>query len=107
MDELEQLRQKRLQELQGQGNIQDQQDQESQLTQQVAALEQIVKKKLDKYALERYSNIKLADPQKAVQLLLVLAQVIQSTNVAEITDEQFKDFLMRIPQKREMKIIRK
>ena len=106
MDELEQLRRKRLQELQAQS--QQGFDQEAQIAQQVAALEGAVKQKLSKEALQRYSNIKAVDPQKAVQLLLVLGQVIQSTNVQEITDDQLKEFLFRTtPKKRDIKINRK
>ena len=115
MDELEQLRRKRFQEL---NEIRAQQDvqsrdgsgigQESQAAHQMAALEAIVKKKLSKKALERYGNIKAADPHKAMQLLLIFGQVLQSTDISEVSDEQFRELLEHItPKKRDIRINKK
>ncbi|MBW3003537.1 hypothetical protein KY328_03170 [Candidatus Woesearchaeota archaeon] len=102
MNELEELRQRRLQELQKQ-----QQDIEE-FNQQVNTLETAVKQHLTKEALSRYGNLKSAHPEKAVQLLTILAQIIQTGKLQVIGDEQLKDILQRMePPKKEFKITRK
>ncbi len=71
-------------------------------------LEGMVKQKLTKQALERYGNIKTGHPDKAVQLLLILGQAIQTQEIGTIDDEQLKQILMRMdPPKKDTKIIRK
>ena len=106
MDELETLRQKKLDQLQLQQ--QEQFNQELQLAQQIGALENLVKPKLTKDALQRYSNVKSAHPEKAVQLLVILAQIVQSGKLPKITDEQLKSILLKItPKQKEFKITRK
>ena len=106
MDELEALRQKKLQELQAQQ--QQQANEQVQLAQQVESLENLVKPKLTKEALQRYGNLKSAHPEKAVQLLVIIAQAIQQSNIAQITDAQLKELLMKItPKQKEFKITRK
>lgn len=106
MDELEELKRKRLQEI-----IQKQQEQNeehAQFEQQLDALEDIIKQKLTKKAMERYFNLKVAHPEKAVQLLVLVANAIQGSKIKEITDEQLKDLLKRMEQgKKEFKVMRK
>ena len=105
MDELEALEKKKLAELQQQS--QEDMQNEAQLASQIEALENLAKTKLTKKALERYGNLKAAHPEKAIQLLAVLGQAIQSSNIKQITDEQLKDLLKRItPKKKEFKIKR-
>jgi len=101
MDELEKLRQQKIQEIQNQYSDQHSQQQEAE--QQIQALEHIVKSKLTKKAVERYGNLKTAHPQKAIQLLLVLARSGQS----EINDDQLKSILKKMGSKRDIKITRK
>ncbi len=102
MDELEQLRQKRLAELQQSKQTETQKQAEMQ--QQIQQLEQIVKQKLTKEALSRYGNIRIAHPDIALQLIAVLAQL----NKNKINDDELKEILMKvIPKKREIKIKRK
>ncbi|MFC1723439.1 DNA-binding protein [Nanoarchaeota archaeon] len=101
MDELEEIRKRKLEQFQSQAA------EEQQVMEQVAQLETAVKQKLDKKALERYGNVKTAHPQKAIQVLAVCAQLIQSGHNM-ITDEELKQILIRMePPKRETKIIRK
>lgn len=77
-----------------------------QLQKQVESLEALVKKHLDKNALMRYGNLKSAHPEKAMQALVVLAQLIQNKQITRVlTDEEFKALLMQMTEeKRETKI---
>ncbi|MBW2971014.1 hypothetical protein KY320_02535 [Candidatus Woesearchaeota archaeon] len=105
-DDLDQIRTKRLRELQ---NSYDQQaQQEAEVARQVEALEQLVRQVLTKDALLRYGNIKAADPDKAMQLLVILGRIMQTQKVQVITDAQLKQLLKQItPKKRDFKITRK
>ncbi len=110
MDELEALKRKKLEELQQeQANaLTQQRDQENQLEQQIEQLEMVVKETFTKDALSRYGNIKAAHPEKAVQLLVVLAQLIQQGKIQQINDAQLKEILKKLtPEKKDFKIIRK
>ena len=76
------------------------------IKQQITELELAVKQKLTKEALQRYGNIKAAYPDKAVQLLVRLAQNLDKFNT--INDSQLKEILKQMtPKKREFKIRRK
>jgi len=107
MDELEELKKKRLMELQKQQEetVQEQQQLQGQLEQ----LELIVKQHLTKDALQRYGNLKAAHQDKAVQLLVVLGQAIQQGQIKEkISDEKLKEILKQLqPEKKEFKITRR
>lgn len=109
-DELEELKKIRLAQLQRQ--LQEQYEQqlreEATFQEQIEALEQMVKSRLTKEALLRYGNIKTAHPQKAIQLLIILGQLLQSGRATVIDDEQLKDILLKLtPPKSEFKIKRK
>ena len=107
MDELEEIKKKRLMELQ---NQQDEQLQEQQqLQSQIEQLEVMVKQFLSKEALQRYGNLKAAHADKAVQLLVILGQAIQQGQIKEnISDEKLKALLKQLqPEKKDFKIIRK
>ncbi|MFC1769158.1 DNA-binding protein [Nanoarchaeota archaeon] len=101
MDELERIREEKLRE------AQKQQQEISELQKQIDQIEAIVKRVMTKEAIQRYSNLKTAHPEKAVQLLTVLGQAIQQGKIESITDEMLKDILRKmIPEKRETKIRR-
>ena len=105
MDELESLRKKKFEELKK--HYQEQSEQNAQAEQQIQQLELIVKQVLTREALERYSNLKTAFPEKAVQILVILAQAIQSRNLEKVDDDTLKELLKKIePKKREIKIRR-
>jgi programmed cell death protein 5 len=109
MEELEEIRKRKLAELRRQQleRMQQQASEEEQLQQQVQQLEMIVKQALTKEALERYGNLKTAFPDKAVQLLVVLAQAIQSGQISKIDDNILKEILKKLsPQKEAFKIKR-
>lgn len=78
------------------------------LQEQITQLESTIKQYLTKEAITRYSNLKTAHQEKAVQLLFLLSQLIQQSQVKEkITDQQLKALLMRLqPQKKDFKIKR-
>lgn len=105
MDELESLRQKRLQQLQAHQNREQEEIQQAQ--QQLNQLELIVKQNLTKEALQRYGNIKAAHPEKAVQLLIILGQLIQQGKITTIDDKTLKNMLTRLHQpQKEFKLTR-
>ena len=108
MDELEKIRQKKLEQLKKlqQENLQ-QSNEEAQAKQQLEQLEMIVKQKLTKEALQRYGNLKAAHPEKAVQVLIVLAQAIQQSQIEKVDDDTLKQLLIKLtPQKKDFKIKR-
>ncbi|MBW2975284.1 hypothetical protein KY366_06200 [Candidatus Woesearchaeota archaeon] len=107
MDELEEIRKRRLIELQKQQEEEMQEQQ--QLQAQVEQLEIMLRQFLSKEALQRYGNLKAAHREKALQLLVILGQAIQQGNIKEkITDEQLRDILKRMsPKKRDITITRK
>ena len=109
MSELEEIRKRKMEELQHKymQDAANQAQQEAQVQDQIGQIEAVVRQRLTKEALQRYSNIKAADPDKATQLLLLLAQFLQSGKMGMITDDILKQILIRTSQKkREMKIKR-
>ena len=109
MDELEEIKKRKLHELRKKQleEMQQQAQEQEQLQQQIQQLEIMVRQALTKEALERYSNLKTAFPDRAVQLLVILAQAIQSGQITKIDDNTLKELLKRLtPEKREFKIKR-
>ena len=110
MDELEEIKKRRLMELQRQqqDNLKEQIGEQQQLQAQVEQLEAVVRQFLSREALQRYGNLKSAHQEKAIQLLALLGQAIQQGQIKEkITDEQLKNLLKRLePEKKEFKIRR-
>ena len=116
--ELEELKRRRLEQLshayreQMQGQNQQRQHEEAEAARQIEALEEIVKARLSKEALQRYGTLKLAHPETAVQLAVAVAQAIESGRLSGVlSDEQLVAALRqlsRLSQKnRETSIIRK
>jgi len=110
MDDLEEIKKRKLAELQEQqqDQLQQQAQEQQQLQSQIEQLEAVVKQFLTKEALQRFGNLKAAHQEKAVQLLVILGQAIQQGQIKEkITDEKLKDLLKQLqPQKKEFKIKR-
>ena len=107
--ELEEVRKRKLHELRRKQleDMQQQASEQGQLQQQIQQLEIMVKQALTKEALERYSNLKTAFPERAVQLLVILAQAIQSGQIAKIDDDTLREILKKLtPEKKEFKIKR-
>jgi len=101
MDELEDIKQRRLQAMQQQA------EEHAQLEQQIDQLETMVKSKFTKEALQRFGNVKTAHPEKAVQVLLVLGQALQNKHVEVIDDTILKQLLSNLNEKKDIKIMRK
>ena len=75
---------------------------------EIAQAETLVKMKMTKEAVERYSTLKSAHPQKAIHLLAILAQLIQENKIGVIDDVQLKALLTNLSApKREFKITRR
>jgi DNA-binding TFAR19-related protein (PDSD5 family) len=71
------------------------------------ALENAVKSVMTKEAVERFGNVKAVNPEKAVQVLMVLSQLMNAGRIKEVTDSVLKDVLVQLePAKREFKIKR-
>ncbi len=79
------------------------------LQQQIAQLEAMVKPYLSKEALQRYGTLKTAYPEKAIQAIVVISQLIQSGQMNGVLDDQ--DFVGLLKQmdgeKKEFRITRK
>ena len=111
MFDLEELKRKRLEELQN--SLIQQQNQELQeqinLQRQIEVLENIAKQYLNKEAISRYGNLKSAHPELAVQVAVLIAQAAQSGQIkGKLNDKEFKEILMRIQKpKQEFKVKRK
>ncbi|MBM3199849.1 hypothetical protein FJZ53_02840 [Candidatus Woesearchaeota archaeon] len=110
-DELEAIRQRRLEELQQQMSFQQSEalKQQAQLQKQIAVLETVAKQAMSKEAVIRYGNLKAAHPEKALQLIAIIAQAIQQGQLNEqITDEKLKNLLIQLePPKKEFKMTKK
>lgn len=107
MDELEELKRKKLMELQQkQQEALQEQSQQQQIQAQLAQMEAVVKQFLDKDAVERYGNLKIAHNEKALQILAIMAQMIEAGQIRQkLTDSQFKEILKKLePKKRDFKI---
>ena len=118
MSDLDEIRQKRMAELQAQQAAmqnQAQQQAEAQVQQQEAQAQfeaqkkQILSQILTSEARERLSNLKLTKPELVSQIEMQLIQSAQSGSLrGKVTDDQLKVLLSQIAgQKREIKITRK
>ena len=109
-EELEELRKKKLQELQQQAALQESmEEQEEQQKQFEAQKKAILRKILTNEARERLGRIKVARPEIVESIenqLIMLAQSGQLKN--KINDEQLRMLLSKIvPKKRDFKIKRR
>ena len=103
MDELEQLRQRRMAQLQQEQNVAI--NEEAMLQQQIEQIESVVKQKMSKDALQRYGNIKSAHPEKALTLLAILGKGLESGQIKTVDDKLLKLILLKIQEeKKQFKI---
>lgn len=103
MESLEEIRKRKLEELQAkaQQNVQE----DMQLQQELQQLEAAVKGRMTKEALLRFGSIKTADPERAVQVLVIMGQLLQQGRVTQIDDNLFKQVLLQVtPKKRDFHI---
>ena len=98
MNDLEELKRKRLKELQG---SQEQDfEQEQQFIEQLTQLENTIKPYMSKEAVERFGTVRIAYPQKAVQSLVMIAQLIERDMNLRITDNMYKNILRKLTPKK-------
>jgi programmed cell death protein 5 len=103
MDELEQLRLRRMAQLQQQQNAAI--NEENMLQQQIEQIESVVKQKMSKEALQRYGNIKSAHPEKALTLLAIIGKGIENGQIKSVEDKLLKLILLKMQDgKKEIKI---
>lgn len=76
--------------------ISEQEAEEKQLKAQLEMIEKIAKQKMTREAIARYGTVKLAFPEKAVKVISLVAQAVQSGIKEEIDDNKFKEILQRI-----------
>ena len=97
-----------MQELQ-QEALQNQLQEQMQLQQQIEQLESVVKNHMSADAIARYGTLKAAHPEKAIQSLIVISQLMQSGRIqGQVTDMQYKQILQSLTEKkRETRITRK
>jgi DNA-binding TFAR19-related protein (PDSD5 family) len=110
MDELEEIRKRKIEELQHQHitNLQSQIQEQQQIQQQLEQIESVVKQKLTRDALIRFGNYKTAFPEQAAQLSVILYQLIAKKSISRIDDDSLKEILRELqPKKHEIKIIKK
>lgn len=115
MDELEELKKKRLEQLRQAYANQSQpseRQQETEAAQQFEVIEDAVKAHLTKEALQRYGAVKLAHKETAMQLVLGIAHAIQEGRLrGMLGEEQLVAVLKQLSQlsqsKRITKITRK
>lgn len=79
------------------------------LQKQIELLENISKKYLTKEAIQRYGNLKLSHPEKAINAIALIVQLVNSGQITDkIDDNQFKEILKRMDtQKKSFKITKK
>jgi programmed cell death protein 5 len=105
--ELEEIRRRRMLELQQKLG---QEQQRAQMQQQIEAQKQaILRRILTPQARQRINNLKMVKPDFANALELQLIQIAQAGKVrTPITDEQLKEILVKLQtQRREIKITRR
>jgi len=95
MDELDALRKKRLAELQAQAE--SEQMQTEQVEQAESQIKQVLSQILTPESRSRLATIKMAKPEFASQVEMLLIQLAKSGQIqSKISDEQFKAILTKI-----------
>ena len=103
---IDEIKRKKLEEIQQ--RYQQGFNEEEALKNQVEQIEALAKQLLDKEALSRFGNIKIAHPEKAIQLASVLIQMARTGRLKEkLNDEQLKQILTMLQEKKDFTIKRK
>ena len=106
--ELEELKKQRLEQLQHE-LMQKQMQEQMEMQQQLEQLETVAKRFMSPEAIARYGNMKAVHTERAIQSIVVIAQLVQQGKITQpISDEQYKNLLQRlIPEKKEFRITKK
>jgi DNA-binding TFAR19-related protein (PDSD5 family) len=105
--EIEEIKRRKLEELMT--RQQEALEEQAKFQQQVELVENFAKRYLNKDALVRYSSLKSAFPEKAIQVAALIVQFVNNGMIKKVlTDEEFKSLLQEMENpKREFKIRRK
>jgi programmed cell death protein 5 len=101
MEDIEEIRRKKLEELE------KQQEEEQAALQQEVQKQIVLKQILDIKARERLTRIKMANPQYAEQIESVLFQLLQAGKIrSKLTEDQFKQLIQQVfgSQKKDFRI---
>ncbi len=83
-------------------------NEEEALKNQIEQLEALAKQFLDKEALSRFGNLKIAHPEKAMHLASVIIQMAKTGRLKEkLNDGQLKEILLMLKEEKEFIIKRK
>ena len=106
--ELEELKKQRLEQLQ-QELMQKHMQEQAEMQEQLEQLETVAKRVMSPEAITRYGSMKAVHTEKAIQSIVVIAQLVQQEKIKEIiSDEQYKNLLLRLtPEKKEFRIHKK
>jgi programmed cell death protein 5 len=111
MSDLDELKHKRLEELQqlSHERMAAQLQEKQNMHQQIEALENLARNAMSKEARQRYGTLKLAHPHTAVQLCIFVVRAMESGKLQGIiSDEQLRDILVQMDSGTHQKtIIRK
>lgn len=91
MEDIEDVRKKKLEELRRQ------QDEEQEMIQQEIQKQAVLKQILDVSARERLTRIKMANPPYGEQIEAVLFQLLQAGRIkSRLTEDQFKQLIQQV-----------
>jgi len=108
MDELEEIRRRKLLEIQRQKELEELRRQEEMRKQYEAQKQAILRAILEPEARERLGRLKLAHPDIAEAVEAQLVYLAQAGKIqSKISDEMLVEILKRAQKKRETKIVRK
>lgn len=108
MEDIEEIRRRKLLELQRQKELEELRRQEEARRQMEAQKQAILRVILEPEARERLARLKLAHPDIAEAVETQLVYLAQAGKIqAKITDEMLVEILRRVQKKRETRIIRK
>jgi len=108
MDELEEIRRRKLLEIQRQRELEELRKQEEMRRQYEAQKQAILRAILEPEARERLGRLKLAHPDIAEVVETQLVYLAQAGKIqSKISDEMLIEILKRVQKKRETKIVRK
>lgn len=84
-------------------------EEQKQIQEKILQIESTAKRFMTQEAITRYASLKSAHQEKALQAIMLIAQLASQNQIkAKIDDQQFKQLLIKLdPEKRETKIIRK
>lgn len=77
------------------------------MQQELTQLETAVKSVMTREALQRYGNIKAADNERAVHLMVILGQLLQQGRIKQVDDENLRQVLSQMTRKKDFRIVRK